>query len=157
MLELDLCVPSKSFGTYRREDDIESRGNRPATVTLEKRREKRWSNYIIQDGNEDEEKSNFKQTNDIEELRLPTPIPDLPLVQPEQSPFYEGEDIDDYGECSDGAHDIENVSSIPMFEDDEDIEFAVDLNYTYIVASSSREKERITQPSKKGYSRTYHS
>ena len=74
-------------------------------------------------------------------MHLPAPIPDSPLVQPEQSPFYEIEDIDEYGECSDGANDIENVASIPMFEDDEDIEFAVDLNSTYIVASSSREKE----------------
>ena len=36
-LELALRVPNKSFGTYRIEDSVESRGNRPATVTLEKR------------------------------------------------------------------------------------------------------------------------
>ena len=45
---------------------------------------------------------------------------------PEQSPFYEIEDIDKYPECSDGANDIENIASIPMFENVEDIEYAVD-------------------------------
>ena len=85
---------------------------------------KEAGNYTIQDSDDDEEKSNFKQTNGTEELHLPAPI---------QSAFYEIEDIDKYGKCLDGANGIENVASNPHVR-------RLFLNRTF-VASSSREKE----------------
>ena len=105
--------------TYKREDYIENEGKRPVTSILEKRKQKTMRRLYIEDSDEEgspysvqnnQENSNFECINNVEELNLPTPIPNLPSVQPEASstPVYANEKIREYGEWSDGDNNDNN-------------------------------------------------
>ena len=89
------------------------------TSILEKRKKKTMRRLYIEDSNEggspysvqnNQENSNFECINNVEELNLLTPIPNLPPVQPEASstPVYANEKIHEYGEGSDGDNDGNN-------------------------------------------------
>ena len=89
------------------------------TTILEKRKKKTMCRLYIEDSDgegspysvqNNQENSNFECINNVEELNLPTPIPNLPPVQPEASstPVYANEKIREYGEWSDGDNDGNN-------------------------------------------------
>ena len=118
-VELALLKSNKSFLTYKREEYMENEGKRPVTSILEKRKKKTMRRLYIEDSDEEaspysvqnnQENSNFECINNVEELNLPTPIPNLPPVQPEASstPVYANEKIREYGEWSDGDNDSNN-------------------------------------------------
>ena len=90
-VELALLKSNKSFLTYKREEFIENEGKRPVTSILQKRKKKTMRRLYNEDSDEEgspysvqnnQENSNFECINNVEELNLPTPIPNLPPVQP---------------------------------------------------------------------------
>ena len=134
LAELARLKPNKSFGTYKREEYVTNEAKRPAPVleTLKKRRRDEESISSVDDNDND----------DIEELLLPAPIPNLPPVQPETFSSYEY-DIPEYGESSDDENNIDDVPLIvpgdSILDDDTNTDFVI--NRTFTVASNENETE----------------
>ena len=99
LTELALLKPNKSFGTYKREEYVRNETKRPTPVSS--------SSRIKRHRKEEDIRTDYSRVEDIEELNLPAPIPDLPPFQ------HENYEEDNY-EYDEGADDGEIIEDAPL-------------------------------------------